>query len=71
MSVQLHHKITARHLARRAFVYVRQSTVRQVFENTESTKRQYALKQTAITLGWPAEQDLQAIRRGLMEQRHR
>ena len=34
---------------------MRQSTVRQVFENTESTKRQYELKQRAIALGWPAE----------------
>jgi len=56
MSVERHHKVTATHLARRAFVYVRQSTVRQVFENTESTKRQYDLQQTAATLGWPAEQ---------------
>ena len=29
--------------------------MRQVFENTESTKRQYALKQKAIALGWPQE----------------
>ena len=35
-------KVTAAHLARTAYLYVRQSTVRQVFENTESTKRQYA-----------------------------
>ena len=44
MSTERHQKVTAGHLARRAFVYVRQSTVRQVFENTESTKRQYDLK---------------------------
>ncbi len=36
-------KIQARHLERRAYVYVRQSTAKQVFENTESTARQYAL----------------------------
>jgi hypothetical protein len=30
--------------------------MRQVFENTESTQRQYALRQRAITLGWPQEQ---------------
>jgi DNA invertase Pin-like site-specific DNA recombinase len=35
---------------------VRQSTLRQVFENTESTKRQYALQQRAIALGWRIEQ---------------
>ena len=36
-------KITPRHLRRQAYVYVRQSTLRQVVENTESTQRQYAL----------------------------
>ena len=34
---------------------MRQSTLRQVFENTESTKRQYALRQRAVALGWPDE----------------
>ncbi len=53
MSIQAHQKITARHLERSAYLYVRQSTVRQVFENTESTKRQYALRQRAVALGWP------------------
>ena len=48
-------KVTARHLKRGAYLYVRQSTVRQVFENTESTKRQYALRQRAVALGWPAD----------------
>ncbi len=50
-----HSKIRAAHLARDAYLYVRQSTVRQVFENTESTKRQYALRQRAVALGWPIE----------------
>lgn len=45
-------KITARHLQRRAFLYVRQSTLRQVIEHTESTQRQYALRQRAVSLGW-------------------
>lgn len=49
-------KVQARHIRRRAYLYVRQSSMRQVFENTESTKRQYALRQRAIALGWPAEQ---------------
>jgi len=49
-------KITAEHLRRMAYVYVRQSTVRQVFENTESTARQYALGQKALALGWTPEQ---------------
>ena len=48
-------KVSASHLKRTSYLYVRQSTVRQVFENTESTKRQYALKQKAIALGWPQE----------------
>jgi DNA invertase Pin-like site-specific DNA recombinase len=48
-------KVTAEHLARTAFLYVRQSTLRQVLQNTESTQRQYALRQRAIALGWPAE----------------
>src|SRR6266849_5361943 len=48
-------KVTASHLARTAFLYVRQSTLRQVVENRESTQRQYALQQRAVALGWPAE----------------
>ena len=48
-------KVTADHLKRDAYLYVRQSTIRQVFENTESTKRQYGLRQKAIALGWPTE----------------
>jgi hypothetical protein len=38
-------KVTASHLARNAYLYVRQSTLRQVLNNTESTTRQYALRQ--------------------------
>lgn len=48
-----HPKVTARHLKRNAYLYVRQATVRQIFENSESTKRQYALRQRAAALGWP------------------
>ena len=47
-------KITEEHLQRQAIVYVRQSTQRQVFENRESTARQYALADRAGVLGWPA-----------------
>jgi DNA invertase Pin-like site-specific DNA recombinase len=36
-------------------LYVRQSTLQQVFENTESTARQYALRERALALGWPDE----------------
>jgi DNA invertase Pin-like site-specific DNA recombinase len=49
-------KVTASHLKRQAYCYVRQSTLKQVFENTESTKRQYALRDRAIALGWPVVQ---------------
>lgn len=49
-------KVTPRHLRRAAYLYVRQSTLRQVLENTESTQRQYALRQRAIALGWPIDQ---------------
>ncbi|MDP2949663.1 MAG: recombinase family protein [Chloroflexota bacterium] len=49
-------KVQASHLKRDAYLYVRQSTLRQVLENTESTKRQYALRQRAVALGWPLEQ---------------
>ena len=48
--------MTSAHLARTAYLYVRQSTLRQVLTNTESTARQYALRQKAIAFGWPAEQ---------------
>ena len=49
-------KVTAQHLARNAYLYVRQSTPRQVMENRESTQRQYALRERAHALGWPIEQ---------------
>src|SRR5687768_5673702 len=48
-------QITARHLQRLAYLYVRQSTLQQVFVNTESTARQYALRERAVALGWPPE----------------
>jgi DNA invertase Pin-like site-specific DNA recombinase len=49
-------KISSSHLSRLAIVYVRQSTVAQVRQNTESTNRQYGLTGTAAELGWLAEQ---------------
>src|SRR5271155_3899437 len=48
-------KVTQQHLKRDAYLYVRQSTPRQVLENTESTQRQYALRDRAVALGWPLE----------------
>ena len=56
MSHRVNQKVTAGHLKRQAYCYVRQSTLKQVFENTESTKRQYALRERAIALGWPIVQ---------------
>lgn len=49
-------QVSAHHLQRLAYVYIRQSTLQQVFENTESTARQYALRERAVALGWSAEQ---------------
>src|SRR6266498_2486459 len=49
-------KVTADHLRRDAYLYVRQSTLRQVLHNTTSTQRQYDLRGRAIALGWTAEQ---------------
>jgi DNA invertase Pin-like site-specific DNA recombinase len=49
-------KVTAEHLRRNAYLYVRQSTLRQVLTNTESTMRQYDLRGRAVALGWTAEQ---------------
>ena len=47
-------KITARHRERRAYIYIRQSTPKQVQHHLEGQRNQYALVQRAITLGWPA-----------------
>ena len=52
MTGETHQKIKANHLRRDAYLYIRQSTIRQVFENTESTKRQYGLRERAVALGW-------------------
>ena len=56
MPQRVNQKVTASHLKRQAYCYVRQSTLKQVFQNTESTKRQYALRERAVALGWPAVQ---------------
>src|SRR6266566_1118512 len=49
-------KVTAAHLSRRAVLYVRQSSLKQVIHNTESAIRQYDLRGKAIALGWAADQ---------------
>jgi len=56
MNSEAHQKVHSEHLQRTAFLYVRQSSVRQVRENTESTKRQYDLRDRALALGWSADQ---------------
>lgn len=48
-------KVTQQHLQHDAYLYIRQSTPRQVLENIESTQRQYALRDRALALGWPLE----------------
>jgi DNA invertase Pin-like site-specific DNA recombinase len=49
-------KVSAAHLRRGAYLYVRQSTIKQVLTNTESTLRQYDLRGRAIAFGWSSEQ---------------
>ncbi len=55
-----HHKITPQHLQKKAYVYVRQSTLSQVLHHQESTNRQYALKDKALSLGWN-EKDIRTL----------
>ena len=49
-------KVAPRHLERKAFVYVRQSSMAQVQQHRESAQRQYALRERAVRLGWRVEQ---------------
>jgi DNA invertase Pin-like site-specific DNA recombinase len=49
-------KVTAAHLSRRALLYIRQSSLKQVIHNTESAIRQYDLRGRATALGWAADQ---------------
>ncbi|MCC6585889.1 MAG: recombinase family protein [Bryobacterales bacterium] len=56
MDIDKHEKVRLEHRSRNAYLYVRQSTLRQVIENVESTKRQYALRDRAMTLGWDEQQ---------------
>ncbi len=48
-------KITARHRDQRAYVYVRQSSPKQVQHHRESQANQYALVERAVALGWPSD----------------
>ena len=56
LAFALREKIHSRHNDRQAIVYVRQSTVRQVEHNRESTRLQYALADRAFRLGWRRDQ---------------
>jgi DNA invertase Pin-like site-specific DNA recombinase len=49
-------KVTASHLRRAAYLYIRQSSLHQVQDNRESTARQYDLKRRAQALGWTSDQ---------------
>jgi DNA invertase Pin-like site-specific DNA recombinase len=48
-------KVQPQHRERPAYVYIRQSTLAQVRHHQESTERQYALREKALALDWPAE----------------
>src|ERR1700692_2774585 len=67
----MHPKITPEHLGRGAVVYVRQSTMGQVAEHTESQRRQYALAESARSLGFASvtviDDDLGRSGSGLVE----
>ena len=54
MTLPQSEKITSRHRERAAYVYVRQSTSKQVQQHLESQRNQYALVQRALDLGWPS-----------------
>ena len=54
-TLSLHPKITPTHLQRLAYIYVRQSSPKQVAHNKESQQYQYRLQQRAIELGWAAD----------------
>jgi DNA invertase Pin-like site-specific DNA recombinase len=47
--------VTPRHLRGKALIYIRQSTPHQVLSNQESLRLQYALRQRALSLGWPPD----------------
>ena len=49
-------KVTAAHLSRAALLYIRQSTLKQVINNTGPAIRQYDLRGQAVALGWASDQ---------------
>jgi len=56
LTTELASKVNPSHLGRDAYVYVRQSTLTQMREHTESLERQYELASRAQALGWPPQQ---------------
>ena len=56
MNLNTHQKVEASHLQRDAYVYIQQSSMRQVLQNRESTRRQYDFRRQAVALGWRLEQ---------------
>jgi DNA invertase Pin-like site-specific DNA recombinase len=64
-------KITPQHKERHAIIYVRQSSLTQVLHHLESQRRQYGLKQHALSLGFRSAQvideDLGRSGSGLVE----
>lgn len=54
--IDVHSKVGAQHLNRNAYLYIRQSTLKQLVSNRESAQRQYNLKDRATSLGWSQEQ---------------
>jgi DNA invertase Pin-like site-specific DNA recombinase len=50
------HVIAQSHLRRKAYLYIRQSTILQTEQNVESTQRQYGFKEQAVALGWAVDQ---------------
>src|SRR5919202_3669321 len=52
--------VSDRHLARRAIIYIRQSSPHQVLTNQESLRLQYDLRRRALDLGW-REEDVEVI----------
>ena len=48
-------KVTAAHRAKRAYLYIRQSSPLQVIRHGESTDLQYQLVERVLSLGWPRD----------------
>ena len=48
-------KVTLDHLRRDAYLYIRQAAIHEELPNRGGLQRQYALRQKAVTLGWPSQ----------------